>query len=175
MTRETVSSIWLVPSAADMGRLQPIIDEIAARQSGVSFQPHLTLGSLTSRAPDLTRFCREASPVQLDPVEIDATPVFTTSLFIRFSLSEELSSLRTALEYRQAFTSSRSFDPHLSLSYGAPPPPLDQKEKYSDLLAKPILFDQIWAVEIAMPVTSYEDIRSWRVIEKEPLDQKISP
>ena len=169
MTRETVCSIWLVPNAAETRRIQSIIDDIASKQGGVSFQPHLTLGSLSYSAPDFAHLCQGARPFQLNPIEIDATPAFTTSLFIRFAMSDELSSLRTALENLPAFRSSRAFDPHLSLSYGAPPVELDVDRLRSDLLAQPILFDTIWAVEIGLPVATYEDVKSWRVLKKRSL------
>lgn len=166
MTVTTVSSIWLVPSAADTERLQPIIHEIAAQQGGVSFQPHLTLGSLHTRTPDLPGLSRQLSALHLMPVEIDATNIFTTALFIRFETSTEIKRLRTELERQESFRASRVFDPHMSLCYGPPPPGLDDLERYSELLSQPILFDQVCAVKITVPVVSYDDVRAWHIIEK---------
>ena len=169
MKEDIVSSIWLVPSAADTERFQLIIDEIASLQGGVSFQPHLTLGSLLTRTPDLRGLSREMSAMQLTPLEIDATSIFTTALFIRFDRSAEINRLRAELERHESFRASRVFDPHMSLCYGPPPPGLDGRKLYSGLLSDPILFDQVWAVEIGLPVVSHEDVRSWRVIEKRRL------
>lgn len=165
MSRDSVSSIWLVPCAEDTARLKSVVDDIAAAQNGVSFQPHLTLGSLETQTPHLARIHEAAQALSLNPIEIDGTSVFTTSLFIRFETSPELARLRSSLEQDQAFRASRAFDPHLSLCYGPPPKPFDDHARYASLLTRPIWFDQLWAMEIELPVSSHDDVASWRVID----------
>ncbi len=162
MTRQKLTTIWLVPSDADHARIRQTTDKLADAQRGARFQPHMTLGSLQSFEPDLNSMFGSAQALDLTPIEIDRTELFTMSLFVRFELSAKLADLRAALEAVPGFRASRTFDPHVSLCYGAPPELPEIDALYSGILDRPIRFNRIWATEIEVPVETYADIRMWR-------------
>lgn len=162
MTRQKLTTIWLVPSAEDDARIRRITDELADAQKGARYQPHMTLGSLQSFDPDLNSILGSAQALELTPIEIDRTDAFTMSLFVRFGLSPKLANLRAVLEAVPGFRASRAFDPHVSLCYGAPPELPEIDTLFSGILDRPIRFNRIWATEIEVPVETYAHIRTWR-------------
>jgi len=157
-----VYSVWCLPEAKDETRFADAIEDLAAQSGGPAFQPHLTLGTFATRAPIAGLADRTFS---LQPLALDGTPVFTTSLFVRFGLSDELSMARAALESRDAFRPGRDFDPHISLHYGTPPPDAGQTETVQALLRAPVLFDRLAMVEMEVPIEDYSAIETWRIVD----------
>lgn len=162
MTHTRIVSVWCLPCAEDARRYSDTIASLARMSSLPEFQPHLTLGSLTHR--EGLRGLAETG-FSLDPIAIDGTPAFTTSLFIRFRLSDPLRRARAALEHRTAFRSGRTFDPHMSLHYGPPPADGAQLERVTALLHQPVLFDRLAAVEMDVPIEDHNAVQAWRVLE----------
>jgi len=60
------------------------------------------------------------------------------------------------------FHSSRSFEPHISLCYGAPQVDDALHVEIADLLSRPVHFDRVWAVEIRLPVVSHDEVQRWK-------------
>ncbi|MEL6861058.1 MAG: hypothetical protein AAGL11_04410 [Pseudomonadota bacterium] len=171
MSPQKVTSIWLVPNSEDGARIKHISDQLADAQKGARFQPHITLGSLTTSEPDLNAMFGAAPAVELKPIEIDRTDTFTMALFIRLEISPQLAELRAALESAKGFRASRTFDPHVSLCYGSPPEHLGLSVHFSELLDHPVRFNQIWAMEINVPVETHANVRTWRKIASIELNE----
>lgn len=157
-----VYSVWCLPQATDETRFDLAIEELAARSGGPVFQPHLTLGTFSAPA-SLTGLSDQA--FSLEPQALDGTPIFTTSLFVRFGQTDVLSRARAALESRKAFRPGRDFDPHMSLHYGPPPAGARQVEVLQDLLRQSVLFDRLALIEMKVPIEDHSAIATWRTID----------
>ena len=118
---------------------------------------------------DLTGLANEA--FSLEPFELDGNDVFTTSLFVRFQISEGLKWLRQTLERHPAFRSGRAFDPHMSLHYGPPPKEGAKSQHVSALLGRPVRFDRLALIEMRVPIEDHAAIQAWRTIEIISLDE----
>lgn len=168
MSVERVTYYWCVPAPADEARFQVVIDELASVQSAPRFMPHMSLASAKGAAPDLFPILSNLRGLQLQPLAVDAKDTFTMSLFLRVAPSDELIRARKAFESVPGFQSSRSFDPHLSLCYGPPPPGAADLASVQALLEKPVTFDRLVTVDIPAQVSTYDDIRAWKVLDTIP-------
>jgi 2'-5' RNA ligase len=157
-----VYSVWCLPQAKDETRFVDAIEDLAAQSGGPVFQPHLTLGTFSTRAPIAGLVDRAFS---LQPRALDGTPVFTTSLFVPLGLTDVLSEARAALESREAFRPGRDFDPHISLHYGPPPLGARQTESVRALLQYPVRFDRLVMVEMEVPIEDHSAIETWRMVD----------
>ena len=100
--------------------------------------------------------------LELRPTEVAETASFTMSLFVRFDPTEQLLGARSALEACPGFRTSRDFDPHISLCYGAPSDRDALQDEIDALLEQPVLFDRLVATDISLPVETYDDIKLWK-------------
>lgn len=169
MTSQKRTYYWLVPSAEDKSRFNPIIEKLADVQNAPVFEPHLSLAAIEGVQPDLQPCLDLVRDLSLMPLEIGVTDTFTMSLFVRVERSQRLLNARRYMEQQPGFKASRSFDPHLSLCYGARPPHAENMPEVQNLLASPIRFDTLCTVAIPAKVETYDDVRSWRVLERHPL------
>ena len=163
---ERVYSVWCLPQATDETRFARAIEDLAARSGGPVFQPHLTLGTY-SMPESLEGLADQA--FNLEPEMLDGTPVFTTSLFVRFRMTDLLSRARATLESREAFRPGRDFDPHVSLHYGSPPSNACHNEVIQDLLRHPVLFDRLALVEMQVPIEDHRALETWRIVDSRVL------
>ena len=160
--REQIIAYWLVPASVHTERFQHVVDRLAEQQSAPRFHPHLSFGSFEKDEPDLSEVLGLLSGLELRPIEVDQSPSFTMSLFVRFEPSEQLLRARSALEACPGFRTSRDFDPHISLCYGAPIDRAALQKEIDELLRAPVLFDRLMATDITLPVESYDDIELWK-------------
>lgn len=156
---------WCLPHADDERRFQKVIDALAKAQGAPSFQPHLTLGSLFKIEDPPQLDIPAEKEIVLAPLGIDGNEVFTTSLFVRFGVSEALKTARAMLERQSSFRQGRAFDPHMSLCYGPPPKGARTSKDVQALLANPVRFDRIATVSVELPVNSYDGVRAWKVLK----------
>lgn len=168
MNDERVTYYWCVPAPEDEARFQSVIDELALAQGAPSFMPHMSLASVKGRGPDLTPILDDLRGLQLQPLEVDETDAFTMSLFLRVEPGQALIKARKAFETIPGFQSSRSFDPHLSLCYGPPPQRAANFASVQALLDEPVTFDRLAIVDIPARVSTYDDIRAWKVLDTIP-------
>ena len=84
---------------------------------------------------------------------------------MRFEPSAVLLTARRVMERLPGFRRGRTFDPHISLCYGPPPDGARALNSVKDLLAKPVRFDKLAAVNISLPVESHADVEAWTVAE----------
>lgn len=160
--RQQIIAYWLVPAAGDAIRFQRVIDALAKQQGAPRFRPHLSFGSFADKAPDLSDVLQLLAGLELRPTEIDESVSFTMSLFVRFEPGDQLLRARRALEACPGFRTSRTFDPHISLCYGAPVDKVPLQEEMKALLRRPVEFDQLVATDITLPVETYADINLWK-------------
>ena len=160
--RKRIVSVWCLPCAEDERRYADVISSLTAMSGTPMFLPHLTLGSLKHHS-DLTGLVKEA--FSLEPIEIDGNTVFTTSLFVRFRISDPLRRTRQKLEGHRAFRPGRAFDPHLSLHYGAAPLGAMDSQKVTALLDHRVRFDRLAMIEMDVPIEDQSAIQAWRTLE----------
>ena len=165
MTRERAVTYWLLPRSEDAARYKAVIQNLAGASGGRVFEPHLTLGTLHERASNLSSVISNLKALTLSPLEIDGTDVFTTSLFLRFKPSDAVLAARSAFETLDGFRSGRTFDPHISLHYGAPPRDARARSDVQQLLKAQVTFDRLVAVSVELPITRLEDLDAWRVLD----------
>ncbi|MEM7328819.1 MAG: hypothetical protein AAF437_08785 [Pseudomonadota bacterium] len=159
-------SYWLLPCDQDAERFQAAIDALADAQNAPAFGPHMSLASIAGQQPDLQSCLDRLRGLKLEPLEIDATDVFTMSLFVRVKPNPALLQARTWMEAQAGFQSQRAFDPHLSLCYGPPPAGAQEWRTVRATLKGPILFDRLAAVDIPPRVETYDHIRAWKILDK---------
>jgi hypothetical protein len=102
------------------------------------------------------------SGLSLDPVGIDGTEAFTTSLFVRFAATPALLTARERMARMPGSQAGRTFDPHVSLCYG-PPPGSHNPEDVQALLRRPVRFDRLAAVRVTLPVSTHKQVAKWRI------------
>ena len=157
----TIISYWVVPCAEDGAAFQSVIEALARAQNGAVFQPHISLGSLMARDPDIGDVTTCLKGLTLTPSELGRSDVFTQSLFVNFEPDDKLQRARACPESRATFRSSRAFEPHISLCYGAPVNEAAFAPSIEALLKKPVRFDCVQVVEIGLPVETYDQVRAW--------------
>jgi hypothetical protein len=160
--RQEVTAYWLVPSDQDAARYQAVIDRLAEDQGAPKFDAHVSFGSVTGEEPALGAILNELRGLTLSPSEIARSPSFTMSLFVRFEPIQQLLSARSLLESCPGFQTSRTFDPHLSLCYGAPKRPEALKFEIEALLETLVRFDRLVAMSILLPVETHADVARWK-------------
>ena len=156
---------WCLPCAQDATRFREIITTLAKAQDAPVFEPHMSLGTLANAATDLIGVRRALTDLVLMPAAIDGTDAFTKSLFVRLAPSPGLSRARSLLETDPAFLARRAFDPHISLCYGTPPAGAADMHSVCSLLSVPVRFDRLAAVEISLPVETYDDVRAFTTVD----------
>lgn len=159
------SALWLLPDAEDGARLLAVLGQIAHRLGRHPFLPHLTLcGGLEISAPRLAsgieRVAAEQSPVELAVEGIEATASTLRALVLLLRPTTELLSLRRRLTELLP-SPPRLPTPHLSLTYGALPIPVDETIAGVPL-PELVRFD---ALAVAAPgAGGWEDTEGWSLL-----------
>jgi 2'-5' RNA ligase len=118
---------WLVPAPGpERDRLAAVIADLAARQGGPVFAPHVTLAGVTEAEPDAVAGVLAGVAAGVAPFEVRLTgtgyePVFFRSLYLRAAPSSRLTALHEAAE-RALGLELEPYRPHLSLLYADLPP-----------------------------------------------------
>ena len=159
--REEIIAYWLVPSSHHTKRFQRVIDALSDQQGAPKFHPHLSFGSFADEEPDLGEVLQLLCGLELRPTEVAHSPSFTMSLFVRFEATEQLLNARAAIEAQPGFRTSRDFDPHISLCYGAPENRDALQDEIQALLDQPVQFDRLIATNITLPVETHADVELW--------------
>lgn len=162
-------SYWLVPEPTIRADLQQVIDDLAAAHAGPAFVPHMTVALSAQSAPDKVRQALQQgaatiAPLELEPLELLFSAAFTKSCFVQFELNDELMQLANACQQHDTSSAAYSFNPHLSLFYGA----LDEPQRH-DILQRVVLpatihFSELWAIQISNKTTSAQDVHDWQVV-----------
>ena len=114
-------SLWLVPDNPTFRELESLISENQKRVNEPAFVPHITLLSGIEPEPDLSdRFhllCRLTSCFTLRCREQERGDDYFHCFFIPVIISEKLKQLRETTESIFPVSSTRTFQPHISLMY----------------------------------------------------------
>ncbi len=121
-------SLWIVPEGEVHRRLAALIAELARGIGGPVFDPHVTLlaavpgpaASVIARAEEVMRV---SNPFLLRLVGPEVDDAYFRSLYLRVEPSPELLAFQAAARDAFGRREEPPFFPHLSLLYGAPPPP----------------------------------------------------
>ena len=124
MTSQQAVSYWLMPSTQADDDFKALSKLACRGLQGCTLPPHITLYSdhLDEAANAVDRLSQVAegrNPVQLCPTAIEAGPLFTMSLFVRFAAGEELIHWFTRLRSRSPNRLDCQLRPHLSLLYSS--------------------------------------------------------
>ena len=158
-------ALWLLPAEEDAVVLQRLVDELARRFGVSSFEPHLTLHSgpfAADRTPELPGL---PSPLELEVESVEATPLFTQTLLLRFSEGAPLAPLAESFRKGAAEPSGYELRPHLSLLYADLP--LAEKLALARETRPPmnkVRFDRLCLVEHSANVATPEDVATFKVL-----------
>ena len=158
-----VFSVWALPTGTAETSYQSVIDNLARRVNAPTFRPHVTLGSVDHQI-DLEGFADGMGPTIEVPLSLQFGSTFTRSLIVQLKMTDWFRTMRERLEVRSGFASSRVFDPHISLCYGAPPSGAATLPVVRDLIDEPVELSRLALMEITLPVETYEDVCNWREV-----------
>ncbi len=156
-------SVWCSLERADEARFQRVISDLAREQGGAVFPPHMTLGSF-HEAPDLRALAAGIPAFTLQPTDLARSDAFTLSLFVRLGVTTPVTDVRARIEAHDGFRPGRTFEPHISLCYGAPPTGCEDRDDIAELLSEPVRFDRLTLVELTLPITGNAEIEGIRVV-----------
>ena len=165
----TAYNLWLLPVEPLRGKLRLIIDQLAAKYDAARFVPHVTFFSGQSDEQEITGIAQDLMdqplPMELKPICLSHTHLFTKTLFVQFEDSQPLRDMY----HRAVAVCSRptgyKLNPHLSLLYKT----MNENEKARlcrrlDIPAGPFLFDSFQAIEMETPFTAPEQIERCRTV-----------
>jgi 2'-5' RNA ligase len=121
-------SLWIMPEGEVRRRLAAFIAELARRFGGPGFDPHVTLlaglpGPMDDIARRVSRVVRSSKAFPLRFVGPEVGDSYFRSLYLRVEPSPPLLALHAVARDAFGGRDEPPFFPHLSLMYGAPPPP----------------------------------------------------
>ena len=179
-------SYWLLPGRAAQAVVDQLSDQASRGIDSSRLPAHLTLHSEHVSADHGVRVERVIDQLQwladhhqsvlLRPRSIEAKPMFTQSLVLRFDanatqiLQPLLAQFRDPLRPSSIAASDDQLDPHVSLLYSQAP--LDVRRELAQQLPLPtdlLLFDRVGAVQHPRSIHSPTDIASFTLIETLPL------
>lgn len=132
------------------------------------FAPHVSLAAIEGEQPDLQPCLDILAGLVVKPAELGMTDAFTMSLFVRLERHPALLQARAFMTAQPGNASSRDFDPHLSLCYGAPPEGVMEWTDVRALLDHPIRFNRLSAVGIPPVVETHDDVQGWNALQTYP-------
>jgi hypothetical protein len=174
-SRYTEHSFWLLPAEPLKGQLRAIVQQLAKKYDAIDFEPHVTISSGLSdddRTHTIARGVASLySPVELIPVKLEHTSVYTKTLFIQFQESAIVHHMSDAIKDRSARPVNYVLNPHLSLLYKTMPLAiLAGICQTFDEPKGPCVFDRLRAIETEIPVTEPDQIKKWRTVFECPLE-----
>ncbi len=161
-------SIWLIPCDEHKALLSKCIVELSTKLHSPVFEPHVTLFSgYISRASvkqSLDYAANHCKPVTLETENIKTEDILTKTLYLSLKSSKDLLYL-SGLFKNYFFSSSFSFDPHLSLAYKIlPKSTRDSLVCETRLPFKKIKFSSLKAIHTPIPSKSENDIKTWELL-----------
>ncbi|CAI8341649.1 MAG: Uncharacterised protein [Synechococcus sp. MIT S9220] len=136
--------------------------------------PHITFYSdrLNSEATAIDRLrhiAENSKPVLLRPRTIEAGPLFTMSVVLRFGANKELNHWYQLLRARSPNKLDYNLDPHLSLIYSDEALIRKQAMARQLPLPSPALFNRIRAVRHPLTISTAADIKAVTTIDESML------
>lgn len=166
-------SIWLMPAEEDLRYFRDIVNRLSAQFGTEVFCPHLTLVEDMRRpSKELSKRARELvagrSALTLPIENIVGTTLFYRSLYAAFPSRDDLLSLKRRAIGLFRKGDIESFQPHVSLAYGAPSG--DEKSATiaglsSELSGRHITFDSVVVAASAQSIP----VSEWQTISRHDL------
>ncbi len=167
-------SYWLLPCPQAQAAFAELSRQACRGLRGCTLPPHITLYSdrldNEDNAIDRLRQVAEGrKPLRLSPLAIEAGPLFTMSLVVRFGVNEELTHWCTQLRERSPQGLDYHLNPHLSLLYSTEP--VAEKEALARQLPlpSPALFNRVGAVVHPLTITTAADIAAVATLHEQTL------
>jgi 2'-5' RNA ligase len=168
-------SYWLLPSAAERGFFQNIINTLATTYEAPSFEPHVTIYSGTHSPSDnpetiLQQATNGIQCIRLCVETLLYTDVFTKTLFVQFHPSPVLTAISETLRHAVSAASDYVLNPHLSLLYKQ----MGQEVKQHLVSSLPIppsevIFDEVSAVLSSGKTQTPQDVERWHTVYRKNL------
>ena len=174
MTSQQAVSYWLMPSPQADDDFKALSKLACRGLQGCTLPPHITLYSdhLDEAANAVDRLSQVAegrNPVQLCPTAIEAGPLFTMSLFVRFAAGEKLIPWFTELRRRSPNRLDYQLEPHLSLLYSSQALSARQATAARLTLPGPALFDRLAVVIHPLTISTDADIAAVTTLDQRTL------
>lgn len=157
-------SICLIPDGPVLQRLDALIADYARRTGRAPFGAHLTLASGEHEASGdaLRALAGLHGPITLARNGLLRSDLFTRAYALRFTPTPALERLRSDCATLIGKESTLPFEPHVSLTYGAPPPDLAVLDAIAAAFEAPILFDALQVIEAPAMLTEQAHVLVWR-------------
>ena len=163
MTSQQAVSYWLMPCPKADDDFKQLSDQACRRLKGCTLQPHITLYSdhldnAANAVDRLSQVAEDRQPLRLSPTAIEAGPLFTESLIVRFAASEELIHWFSQLRGRSNNRLDYRLEPHLSLLYSLETLNAKQAMAGQLTLPGPALFNRLGVVIHPLTISTDADI-----------------
>ena len=175
MTSQQAVSYWLMPCPQAHDDFKALSKLACRGLQCCTLPPHITLYSdhLDNAANAVDRLSQVAEgckPLRLRPTAIEAGPLFTMSLILRFAAGEELMHWFTRLRARSPNRLDYQFRPHLSLLYSSETLTAKQAMAGQLQLPAPALFNRLAVVVHPLTISTHADITAVTTLHECPLE-----
>ncbi len=171
----TTCTLWLIPDIPEFRKLEKLIYNNQRLAKEPAFIPHITLLNGIEPGPDLPdrlqSMCRLTSAFTLRCREPERGNDYFHCLFMPVIISDTLKRLREKAENTFNFSSTRTFQPHISLMYSDPRSNLVSKciNLLTDFPARKVNVACIELWNTNGPVDNWKCIYSEKLINALPL------
>ena len=170
--KRQLTAFWLIPAKPERELFGEIIRILAKELKAPIFEPHLTLfatGIASTRAKQILKEVA-AMPLRLSIRDVQCSPEFTRTLFVRFRPNAALRQFVREMQERADQPQMKICEPHVSLCYKELPAGV-RKELASTirLPLRQVLFDSMKAVRCASPTRTGAAVKAWRAIARKKL------
>jgi hypothetical protein len=162
---------WLIPARPQRDLFAEMIRILAAEMAAPRFEAHLTIcvGPDGTHARNVLKKI-SAAPIRLQVEGVHASARFTKTLFVRFRRNRALDDLNAKVRRAVKVPAGTLRDPHVSLLYKRMP--MEAKRELASAIRLPfreVIFDSIKALRCNSPMTTAEDVKSWRLVATKKL------
>lgn len=166
MSKE-LSSVWLVPTEADVLRVSSIIKDLSQRYRTVPFLPHITIwGEVLAPLQEVEEAARSAvygvAPFTVDVEKLDYTTEWAKTLFAQIKPNDRLDIINRRLGKRLSRYGNYVLNPHMSLVYKKE---MTEEEKLKEIpnikIPDSFTLDRIAITVPGDPVAKWENVARW--------------
>ena len=171
MTSQQAVSYWLMPGPQAHEDFKALSKLACRGLQGCTLPPHITLYSdhldnAANAVDRLSQVAEDRRPLRLRPTAIEAGPLFTMSLILRFAACEELIDWFTRLRARSPNRLDYQFRPHLSLLYSSETLTAKQAMAGQLQLPAPALFNRLAVVVHPLTINTDADVAAVRTFHE---------
>ncbi len=166
---ESNIGFWLVPKKDEKGYFQKIIDGLAQKYDGPSFEPHVTIYAGLSNIENIISVAEEvaknANEICLKITGTGYSDAISKTLFVTFESSKELTILSDEVKEKSKNQSDYKLAPHLSLLYKK----LNENTKKElaqgmELSCETVKFDGFVVVSVDTGIETKEAVEAWETV-----------